>query len=163
MRCRGRTVSKITGRDRLLKKMAAIPAEIRKEMAAAIRQGADEIVSMQKRLAPIESGDLRNSIVATSGGAAPKYSTFKGKQKGGGESDPDLSVTISAGNAKVRYAHIVEFGAAPHVQPKNPFIRFHPGTTAAPFFFPAYRALRRKVKGRITRSTKKAIRKAVGT
>lgn len=155
-------MSKITGRDRLLKKMAAIPAEIRKEMAAAIRQGADEIVGLQKRLAPVQSGDLRDSIVASSGKAAPKYSTFKGKS-GGGESDPDLSVTISAGNAKVRYSHLVEFGTAPHLNGGKFAGTQNPGTPARPFFFPAYRALRRKVKGRITRSTKKAIRKAVGT
>lgn len=156
-------MSKLKGRARLLKKMASIPPEIRKDMAIAIKQGADDIVRLQRHLAPEQSGDLRESIVATSGGAAPKYSTFKGKERGGGKSDPDLSVTISAGNAKVRYAHIVEFGSAPHINGGKFKGSQHPGTSASPFFFPGYRAMRRKVKGRITRATKKAIRRAVGT
>jgi HK97 gp10 family phage protein len=155
-------VSSLKGRARLLKKMAAIPADIRKEMAAAIQQGAEDIVRLQKSLAPEDSGDLRDSIVSSAGGAAPKCSAFKGGQKGGGKSDPDLSVTISAGNAKVRYAHIVEFGSAPHVNGGLFAGSQHPGTPAKPFFFPGYRAMRRKVKGRITRATKKAIRKSVG-
>lgn len=148
----------VTGRERLLAKMAALPVEIRKEIGAAVKAGANDIVSLQKRLAPKRTGALAASIVATSGKAAPKYSTFKGKG-GGGESDPDLSVTISAGNAQVRYAHLVEFSTAPHLAGGKYEGAQHPGTEAQPFFFPAYRALKRKVKGRITRATKKAVRR----
>jgi HK97 gp10 family phage protein len=147
----------IDGRDRLLAKMAAIPAEVRKQMAAALNQGADEIVGLQKRLAPKRTGALAASIVATSGGSTPSYSTFKGKSAGGA-GDPDLSVRISAGNAKVRYAHLVEFGTAPHINGGKFAGSQNPGARAQPFFFPAWRALKRKVKGRVTRATKAAVR-----
>lgn len=151
----------VTGRERLLAKMAALPVEIRKELGAAVKAGANDIVALQKRLAPKRTGALAASIVATSGKAAPKYSTFKGKG-GGGESDPDLSVTISAGNAQVRYAHLVEFGTAPHTAGGLYEGAQHPGAKPAPFFFTGYRALKRRVKGRITRATRKAARKAAG-
>jgi HK97 gp10 family phage protein len=151
-------MASMTGREKLLAKMAAIPAEIRREMSAAIQQSADEITRLQKSLAPKRTGRLAESIVSTKGKPAPKYSTFNGK---GGESDPDLSVTISAGNSKVRYAHLVEFGTAPHVNGGRFAGSQNPGTPARPFFFPAYRALKRRAKSRITRATKKAIRKAV--
>jgi HK97 gp10 family phage protein len=151
----------MANRERLLAKMAAIPAEIRKEIAKAVREGADEIVRVQKSLAPVRTGALRDSIVATQGAAAPAYSTFRGGQ-GGGESDPELSVTISAGNTKVRYAHLQEFGTAPHENGGIFAGSEHPGNSPSPFFFPGYRATRRRVKGRITRATKKAIKKAAG-
>lgn len=155
-------MSRISGRERLLAKMAAIPQEIRKEMAEAVKQGADDIVTLQQRLAPVGTGALRDSIVATQGGATPKYSTFKGKETGG-ESDPELTVRISAGNAQVRYAHIVEFGSAPHKNGGFFAGTEHPGTKPNPFFFTGYRAMRRKVKSRISRATKKAIKKAATT
>lgn len=149
-------MSRVQNRERLLAKMAALPPAIRREMAAAIQQGADEIVALQKRLAPKKSGRLRDSIVATKGGGGPKYAAFQGK--GGEGGDPDLTVRISAGNAAVRYAHLIEFGTAPHLNGGLFAGSQHPGTAPEPFFYPAYRALKRKVKSRVSRATKKAIK-----
>lgn len=165
-------MSKISGRERLLKKMAAIPQAIRKDIATAIEAGANDIVSLQKQLAPKQSGDLRNSIRAVKGSYTPENANVRGMSASAAEgNDPDLTVHIVAGDDKAWYARLVEFGTAPHeIRPKRPggllnvYGRMiesvsHPGAKPRPFFYPAYRALRRRVKGRITRATKRAIKK----
>lgn len=124
-------------------------------MAAAIKQGADEIVAAQKRMAPKRTGRLANSIVASTGGNLPKYASV-GIGGGGGAGDPDLTVVISAGNTNVRYAHLVEFGTAPHTVGGIYEGAQHPGAKPAAFFYPVYRAYKKRVKARITRATKKA-------
>jgi HK97 gp10 family phage protein len=151
--------TKLEGRKRLLAKMAALPAEVRSAIKQALAEGADEITDMQKRLAPVKTGDLRNSIVQTWGGARVRYSSLSAAA---GAGDPDLTVRLSAGNGKVRYAHLIEFGTAPHINGGKFAGSQHPGTKAQPFFYPPYRALRKRVKSRITRATTKAAKKVAG-
>lgn len=151
--------TKLEGRKRLLAKMAALPAEVRSAIKQALAEGADEITDMQKRLAPVKTGDLRNSIVQTWGGHRVRYSSLNATA---GAGDPDLTVRISAGNSKVRYAHLIEFGTAPHINGGKFVGSQHPGTKAQPFFYPPYRALRKRVKSRITRATTKAAKKVAG-
>lgn len=161
--------TKIEGRERLLAKMKALPGEVRSAIKQALAEGADEITDMQKRLAPVSTtgshgnapGALRDSIVQTWGGGKVRYSSLTGNA--GESGDPDLSVRISAGNSKVRYAHMIEFGTAPHINAGKFAGTQHPGTAAQPFFFPAYRALRKRVKSRITRATNKAAKKVAGS
>lgn len=163
--------SRMANRDRLLRKMAALPAQVRSALKQSLAQNADELVAMQKRLAPVgppsgqgrkaglQPGALRDSIVQTWGGAAPRYASLKGAA---GEGDPDLSVTISAGNSRVRYAHLVEFPTAPHIVGGKFKGAQHPGTQGTPFFYPPYRALKRRMKSRMTRAAKKAARDNAG-
>lgn len=161
--------TRIQGRERLLKKMKALPGEVRSAIKQALAEGADEITDMQKRLAPVSAtgshgnapGALRDSIVQTWGGGKVRYSSLTGNS--GAAGDPDLSVRISAGNSKVRYAHMIEFGTAPHINAGKFAGTQHPGTAAQPFFFPVYRALRKRVKSRITRATTKAAKKVAGS
>jgi HK97 gp10 family phage protein len=47
------------------------------------------------------------------------------------------------GRRPVSYAHLVEFGTAPHVQPKRGIV--HPGTRPMPFMEPAYHATKEEV------------------
>jgi HK97 gp10 family phage protein len=167
--------SRILGADSLQKKLKRLPEETRTTIRQAIEQSASELVEMQKRLAPVKSGKLRDSIVATMGdGTTPKYAAFQ--KRGGGKrrssavaGDPDLSVRVTAGNSGVRYAHLVEFGTEPHeIRAKRAKAlgkngQFgtkveHPGASAHPFFYPAYRALKKRVKSRISRATNKAAR-----
>jgi HK97 gp10 family phage protein len=150
----------IKGREKLLAKMKALPPQVRSALKQALALGADEITDMQKRLVTVKSGDLRDSIVQTWGGGKVKYSSLSGSV--GEAGDPDLSVRISAGNTKVRYAHLVEFGTAPHVNGGKFAGSQHPGAAAKRFFFPAYRALRKRVKSRITRATNKAAKQVAG-
>jgi HK97 gp10 family phage protein len=145
-------MAKIKNRARLLAKMAALPPAVRSAIKQALAQGADEIVADAKRLAPVRTGKLRDSIIQTWGGGKARYASLSA----GTEGDPDLTVVISAGNDGVRYAHLVEFGTAPHTNGGKFAGTENPGTEPRPFFFPAYRANRRRVKARITRATKRA-------
>lgn len=146
----------VAGLEKLQRQLRAMSTETRSAIRQAIAQGADDMVGLAQRLAPKKTGALAKSIVATPGGKSPAYSTFRSAIEG----DPDLTVVISAGNSKVRYAHLVEFGTAPHIN-KGLFPGTqNPGTDAQPFFFPAYRATRRSVRSRIARAVTRAAKKA---
>lgn len=138
----------VEGLDSLRRKLTlAIPYRVRQRTRAAMEKGAGEIVAMAKALAPVlsehdprrKAGALRDSIGWT-WGDAPKgaivlaqSASFEGER-----------ITIYAGDSEAFYARWVEFGTQK--------------MAAIPFFFPSYRALRKRVKGRITREMKKAIR-----
>lgn len=148
--------AKIQNRERLLKKMAALPTEVRSAIRQALAESADEITDMQKRFVSVKSGKLRNSIVQNWGVSAPSYSSLKTGNVAG---DPDLTVTISAGNSGVRYAHLVEFGTAPHINGGLFKGTQNPGTKARPFFYGPYRAQKKKAKARVARATRAAARR----
>lgn len=154
-------MAKLSRRENLLRKMAAMPPAVRSAVKQALAQGADEITDDMKRLAPKRTGKLRNSIVQTWGGGKVRYSSLSGTA--GEAGDPDLSVRISAGNSEARYAHLIEFGTAPHLNGGMFAGSRHPGTSAQPFFFPAYRANRRRVKARISRATTKAVKQVASS
>lgn len=149
-------MAKVSRRDALLRKMAALPPAVRSAIKQALAEGADEITDAMKRQAPKRTGKLRNSITQSWGGGKVKYSSLSGRTAEAG--DPDLTVRISAGNSAVRYAHLVEFGTAPHINGGKFAGSLHPGATARPFFFPVFRAYRRRVKSRISRATTKAVK-----
>ncbi|HEV7323531.1 MAG TPA: HK97-gp10 family putative phage morphogenesis protein [Bosea sp. (in: a-proteobacteria)] len=149
-------MAKLSRRENLLRKMAAMPPAVRSAIKQALAQGADEITDDMKRLAPKRTGKLRGSIRQSWGGGKVRYSSLAGTA--GEAGDPDLSVRISAGDSGVRYAHLVEFGTAPHLNGGLFAGSRHPGTSPQPFFFPAYRANRRRVKSRISRATTKAVK-----
>jgi HK97 gp10 family phage protein len=148
-------MAKVQNRERLLRKLAAIPQKVRQHLAPGIEQGAAEVVATAKRLAPKDSGALERSIKYIKGSRA----TSKGTQEG----DPDLTVHIVAGNDEAWYARLVEFGTPPH-ENKGKFAGTqHPGTRPQPYFYPAWRAYRKRVKSRITRAMKKGIKEAVSS
>lgn len=151
--------TKIIGLDRLNRKLAKLPAAAEKAIKAAMEIGADEIVALMKSLVAVDTGELRESIGWT-WGERPKYSQAIATVK---SSDGKLTLTIFAGNNKVRYAHLVEFATAAHENGGMFAGTQHPGTSAQPFFFVSYRALRRRTKSRITRAiTKSAKEVAAG-
>lgn len=140
-------MSRIENRERLLRKMAALPAVARKVMAEAVQTSADELVALQRRLCPTKTGALRDSItvrkgsfslassgILAAGGGARSGLTVRG--------DDDLTATITAGSKTAYYARFVEFGTLK--------------TLPQPFFYPPYRLMKRRLKGRISRSARKA-------
>lgn len=118
-----------------------IPDEVRKATREALELGASEIVAMAKSLVPVDQGALRDSI-GWAWGDAPKGSMILAKSKSIGSGE---RITIYAGNDKVFWARWQEFGTQNH--------------SANPFFYTSYRMLKRRVKSRVTRNMKKAIRK----
>ena len=128
--------------QRLQQRLRAIPQAAKAEIRKALAASAEEIVAHAKRLVPVDSGDLRDSIGWTFG-AAPKGAMVLAT---GGEGE--LKVTVYAGTSDAFYARWVEFGTA--AQP------------AHPYFFPAYRLVRKRVKSRISRAVNKAAKTAAG-
>lgn len=135
----------VKGLEALRRKFTqTVPAEVRKSATAALEKGAQEIVDMARSLAPVDSGDLRDSIGWT-WGDAPKGSLVLGTV--GGQEYGTLRITVYAGNDDAFYAAWQEFGTQ--------------NQRAHPYFFPAYRSLRRRVRSRITRDINKAIKKGM--
>lgn len=149
-------MAKILGRDRMRKVLKALPKTVRARLRQAILEGANEIADMQKSLAPVRTGALRDSIVVTPGDQdPPRYAALKSKRT---EKDPELAAIISAGNSKVRYAHLVEFGSSPHINAGQYPGTVNPGARAQPYFYPGFRARRKSAQNRINRAARQGIK-----
>lgn len=147
---------KIRNVDRLKRKLARMSRATKEEIRTALAQSAGEIAELMRRTVPVADGDLRDSIIWQYGDQEKvSYSQTLGSVTAGHE----LSVRISAGNSKVRYAHLVEFGTAAHVAGGKFAGAQHPGTTAQPFFYPSYRLGKKRAKARINRATTRAAKK----
>ncbi|WJS83544.1 HK97 gp10 family phage protein [Paracoccus sp. TOH] len=128
--------------------MRAVPEAARRAVVPALVKSADEVADVMRATVPVDDGDLRDSIKVTGPGlSTPPYS-----QPGGSMVVPELTAAITAGNADVRYAHLVEYGHG------NGF----GGTTVPPhpFFWPSFRLTRKRALNRIKRAVGKAIREA---
>ncbi len=150
---------KVRRKDKLFAKLRRTVPALSEGVEAAGKKSADEMVATAKRLAPVKTGALRDSIIATPGGKAPPAHSQGGKV--GSAPVPDGAVLVTAGNTSVRYPHLVEFGTPPHTIGGVFAGSLHPGTAPQPFFFPAFRLVRRKHKGRITRAVSKALKNSV--
>lgn len=163
------SVTGIIGLKALSTKLSkSMPQQVRLRVKQAIAEGADEIVSTQKNLVPKKTGKLRDSIVATMGGGeVPRYAAFRKRKQGKSRNsrviqvaDPELVAVITAGNNGVRYAHLVEFGTAPHINGGIYAGTQHPGAKASPFFYPGYRANRKSVKAKMRAAIRKGVKEA---
>lgn len=161
---------KIDGKARLQAKIAAMPVKTRDRIRKSLESSARDMADVAKRLAPVKSGALRNSIGYTFGSYSPENANVRGVSSSGG--GHDLSVTVHAGDATAWYASLVEFGTVPHViKPKKPGGLLnvhgrmiaevhHPGATARPYFFPAYRLTKKQLKARVRAAVSRAAKEA---
>ena len=138
------TGARIIGLAKLQKKLNAMPQIAKEEIKKALEQSADEIVELAKNLVPEDTGELRDSIGWTYGkvprGAMTLGKVFASKLA------TDLTITIYAGNSEAYYARFVEFGTQK--------------MSARPYFYPSYRANKKKAQSRIRRSITRAAKKA---
>lgn len=126
------------------RRWGAVPAKVRQAARETLEQNAEEIVADMRRAAPKgESRKLVNSINWT-WGDAPEGAMTLGTV--GGSEYATMRITIYAGAGDAFYARFQEFGT------KN--------MSANPFFFPVWRARKRRVKSRLTRNINKAIKGA---
>jgi HK97 gp10 family phage protein len=126
--------------QRLKRRMMALPKAVREAASRATLEGAEELAKSMRNLAPVDTGDLRDSIVVTPGGrTTPPYS-----QPGGSSTVGENSAVVTAGNTDVRYPHLVEYGTK--------------DAAAQPFFWPAVRSKRKKIAARVKRAVSKAAR-----
>lgn len=82
-----------SNRDRLRRKMRAIPVSVRKAAREQLKKNAEELVETQKGFAPVDAGALKDSI----------------KQQDVSDSTR-ISRRVSAGSPGVPYPAWVEFG-----------------------------------------------------
>jgi len=114
----------------------------RKAVMPELEQAGRDLAVTMRVLAPRDTGALEDSIEVTyPGQSTPAYS-----QPGGSRTAKESEVLITAGNDGVRYPHLVEYGTA--------------DTDAQPFFWPAWRLSRKKIRDRIGRRFRKAIKDA---
>jgi HK97 gp10 family phage protein len=123
------------------RKMRRIPEAVRQATAPATLKGAEEIAQLARHLAPKDQGDLAASIEVTPGG----QTTTPYSQPGGAYAVPEGAAVITVGNRDVRYPHLQEYGTTRHA--------------AQPFFWPAYRLLKKRTANRIKRALGQVIRK----
>lgn len=134
---------------RLKAKLYALKEQTASVIEPVLVSVAEKIVALAKNLCPVDSGDLRASI-GWSFGDAPKGSVSIASGKVG-----NTRITIFAGNEKAYYARWVEFGTkASSPDGKRP----HAATQAEPFFFPAWRALRKSVKSELAKAIRAAVK-----
>ena len=130
---------KIKGVHQLKRKLKKMPEAAKQEIRKALEKSAAEIVDLMRRMVPVDSGDLRDSIGWT-WGAPPKAAVVMGTV-----GDAGLVITIYAGSDAAYYARMVEFGTmkmAPH-----------------PYFRPGFRLGKKRAKSRISRATNTAAKK----
>ena len=145
----------LKGLPQLKAKLIRLKEQTAERIKPAMERVAQELVDMMKRQVAVDHGDLRDSINWT-WGDKPKYAQAISTTKVAG-----LRLIIYAGNTKVRYAHLVEFGTAPHPQGGSAPGTQHPGTAAQPFFFTSYRAMKKQIKSAIAKAIRAAVKEAV--
>ncbi len=128
------------GISRIQQRLAMIPKNVRASLQPELIKNGNDLALMARILAPRDSGALQDSVAVTPGGTStPPYSA-----PGGRVIVPELAVAVTAGNKDVRYAHLVEHGTTE--------------AAAQPFFWPAFRLMRKKISGRIKRAASKAVK-----
>ncbi len=132
---------KVKGMASLERRMAAIPKALRANVRYAMEDQADKVTEDMWQLAPYRSGVLSSSIGWT-WGDAPAGSMSIGKV--GKKEYGTMRITIHAGGGDAFYARFHEFGTK--------------DMPAHPFFYPVWRARRKRVKSAIARAINKTIK-----
>lgn len=123
--------------NRLMRRFSAIPEQIRKDVAAEVQRGADYMVATAKRFAPNGEGDLDASIRSEPGDHA-----LQARVMAGGET---TTRPVREGiSATYDYAKAVEWGTE--------------NMEAQPYFYPAARLTRRRIKRNVNRAIRKAVK-----
>lgn len=152
-------MARITGRDKMRIVLQRLPKETRLEIRNSILAGAEDTANMQRRLAPVQTGKLRRSIVVTPADQdLPRYAQLKSRRT---TKDPFLAAIVSAGNSEVRYAHLVEFGTAPHQNEGEFAGTMNPGTPPRPYFYPGFRAMKKRAQNKINKAARNGIKKGI--
>lgn len=139
-------MAKMTGQKKFMALLRKIPPAIRADVKKAQEINGRELVAAIKNNAPVDEGDLRASIEYRIGGYKKA-----GRDRGFNSriNDPSMTLGVKAGGRKAPYAPFVEHGTVK--------------MDARAFFYPTYRGLRKRLKGRITRAATKGIKRVAGS
>lgn len=140
------------GQDKLHRQLASVPGRILAEVKPFLEIEAEKIVREMRSLIHSRSGALAASIGWTWGdvpAGAIKIGSVDGKKYG------TLSISIfagtrdkSLGSADAFYARWVEFGTT--------------AAAASPYFFPVFRANRKRIKAGLSRLVRRAMQRSNG-
>ncbi|MBS9477655.1 HK97 gp10 family phage protein [Ancylobacter sp. VKM B-3255] len=123
---------------RLRRRLMAIPKAVKAELQPTLEKSADEVVATAQRLAPVDDGTLRDSIRREPG----EHDLEVRVEAGGEATTREVRRGIGVG---YDYALAVEYGTI--------------DTPAQPFFWPAYRLSRNRIKSRAKRAISKAVKR----
>lgn len=137
---------KWTNRKKFKGKIDKLPKAVGLAVRVAMEEMAEEMVAAMKRLVPVDTGKLRDSI-GWCWGAPPRdakvVDTIKGPKGKDGGIDNNR-ITIFAGNAEAYYARWIEFGTVS--RPEHPF------------FWPTWRAQKKSLRSKMNRHINAAIK-----
>ena len=131
------------------------PIEARLGAREALRQNGEEIIPVIKRAAPVDDGDLQQSINWTFGDPPPGTLGVNERRRDPPGIPDDLRISLYAGGKKAPHAHLVHYGTGPRFQKDGAATGVMP---ARPFFFPDVRAFRNRFRNRIRRLTAKGLK-----
>lgn len=148
-------------------RLAAATKAIDQATTKALEAAAKDLVALMKSLVSVKQGDLRASIDWTWGDApegAIAMDSIESDEK-------RITIHAGAGLDIPAVARWVEFGTAPHNVAKGGGTKAgqgdlskgkgkpHPGASAKPYFYPAYRAKKRAILARMRREIRAALKK----
>ena len=142
-------------------RLRSVATKIEAPVRAELEKIASDMVKQMRAVVAKRNGKLAASIDYTFD-KPPKGSLAIGTI--GGSSKGSICVTIYAGGkggfGDAFYARFVEFGTRPHslAGPGGEGGALHPGARAQPFFYPVFRANKKKVKPRIRAVLRRALK-----
>lgn len=132
--------SNVSGLEKLKARLAKMSAEMKAPVKAALEKNAQQLMEMQKRFVPEDSGELRDSIRSEPG----KHEFAIVVRAGGETTTKPIRKAKNGSKVEYDYALAQEFGT--ERMPANPF------------FWPAYRTLRKPMRARVNRAIRKVIK-----
>lgn len=147
----------VKGRERLRAKFRRMPEKVRAAVVGTLPLAADDLVAMQKRLAPHDKGNLRESIRKEA--FENQDDAYRIKVVAGGTAATRRVVREGSGKV-IDEAVLIEFGTKKHKAGGKFAGARIPDQPPRPFFFPAYRALKRRIKSKIARAISKAVKES---
>lgn len=125
----------ITGLDSLMAKLAALGGNAPEALHTGLMRGGKVVQGVAKKLCPVDTGHLRNSIAV--------------------ESQSNTEVAVGT---NVEYAPYVEFGTGQKGDPAVAHRQDWVGQPPQPFLSPALPLCEEKVKQQVANAIKRAIR-----
>lgn len=145
--------SKLTGKQKVFSQLKRIAPEVDRDLDKALNKNVDELAIASKSYAPKNTGDyaksLRGGKIKEKAGI-PAYGLFASY----------VWRFIEFGTQAAQVGSRILGGSSRSGDRKSN--RTHPGTPARPHIFPAFRSLRKRMVGRVTRTINKSVRQATG-
>lgn len=150
--------ARVEGLRKLDRQLAALGPAYKRKIKDVLEKNAAEMASAARVLAPVDAGPGRRKD-----GEPHLRDTITIER----DRDDRLSLRVVV---KAFYGRFVEFGTDSGVRGttkvdrtrkgRRKVRRTHPGTAPQPFFFPAWRALRPRLKSRLSRAIRQAAAEA---